>query len=300
MGYGLKTYLILFGGVLALSTSAIFAKVAEAPSGVLAFWRLFLAALVLAPFFFGSRTARTEARKLSGWQWRQILLAGAFLALHYVLWFESLRFTSVASSTVIVCLQPLFALALEHFLDGRALRPSALAGCAIALAGCVVISAGDLAFSGRAFFGDVLAFVAAGVIAAYFYVGGKIRQTVSAVTYSTLGYFASAVFLGVYTLLAGMAFTGYPARTWWAFIGIALISTIGGQFVFNLLLKRVPASAVTMSILGEPVGTILLAWLFLGEGLTPGQGVGIFVIMAGMVVFFRPPRKPRTIKSDHV
>ena len=163
-----------------------------------------------------------------------------------------------------------------------------------------MISAGDLAFSGRAFFGDVLAFVAAGVIAAYFYVGGKIRQTVSAVTYSTLGYFASAVFLGVYTLLAGMAFTGYSARTWWAFIGIALISTIGGQFVFNLLLKRVPASAVTMSILGEPVGTILLAWLFLGEGLTPGQGVGIFVIMAGMVVFFRPPRKSRTIKSDHV
>lgn len=286
-----KTMLILFGGVLALSTSAIFVKLADAPSGVLAFWRLFLASLVLLPFFFCDGRCRAEVKAFTRRRWGMVLAAGALLALHYVLWFESLGFTSTASSTVIVCLQPLFALALERLVGGRRVRPQALVGCAIALAGCVIIGAGDLQISGRAFFGDVLAFVAAAVIAAYFFVGEQVRQETSALAYSTLGYLASAIFLAIYSLIQGEAFTGYPLATWGAFLGIALISTIGGQFVFNLLLKDVPASAVTMSILGEPIGTILLAALILHEGLSAQQAVGILVIMVGMAVFFRQPKR---------
>lgn len=286
-----KTMLILFGGVLALSTSAIFVKLADAPSGVLAFWRLFLASLVLLPFFFCDGRCRAEVKAFTRRRWGMVLAAGALLALHYVLWFESLRFTSTASSTVIVCLQPLFALALERFVSGRRVRPQALVGCAIALAGCVVIGSGDLRISGVAFFGDVLAFVAAAVIAAYFFVGEQVRQEMSALAYSTLGYLASAIFLAIYSLIQGENFTGYPLATWGAFLGIALISTIGGQFVFNLLLADVPASAVTMSILGEPIGTILLAVLILHEGLSAQQAVGILVIMVGMAVFFRQPKR---------
>lgn len=286
-----KTMLILFGGVLALSTSAIFVKLAAAPSGVLAFYRLFLASLVLAPFFIADARCRAEVKGFSRRRWGMILAAGALLALHYVLWFESLGFTSTASSTVIVCLQPLFALALERLVGGRRVRRQALVGCAIALAGCVVIGSGDLQISGRAFFGDVLAFVAAAVIAAYFFVGEQVRQETSALAYSTLGYLASAIFLAIYSLIQGEAFTGYPLATWGAFLGIALISTIGGQFVFNLLLKDVSASAVTMSILGEPIGTILLAALILHEGLSAQQAVGILVIMVGMAVFFRQPKR---------
>jgi drug/metabolite transporter (DMT)-like permease len=80
-------------------------------------------------------------------------------------------------------------------------------------------------------------------------------------------------------------------QTWKAFLGIALVSTIGGQFVFNLLLKKLPASAVTMGILGEPIGTCFLAWLILQETIAAQQFVGIIVIMVGMAVFFLPPKK---------
>ena len=119
----LKTYLILFSGVFALSTSAIFVKLADAPSGVTAFYRLFLAALALLPFLLFRKEARAEVRGLSGGQWRKIIAAGLFLALHYVMWFESLRFTSIASSTVLVCLQPLFSLALERVILKSKLKP---------------------------------------------------------------------------------------------------------------------------------------------------------------------------------
>ena len=287
----LKTYLILFGGVFALSTSAIFVKIADAPSAVTAFYRLFIAGAVLLPAFLCSKTSRTEFRTLTKHQWMQILSAGLFLALHYVLWFESLQFTSIASSTVLVCLQPLFSLALERFVSKKKIRFSALIGCFIALCGSVIIGAGDFQISGKALFGDIIAFVAAGVISLYFFVGETVRKNISAVTYSTMSYLTSAIILLIYIFILKDPLTGFPASTWQAFFGLALISSIGGQFVFNLLLKKVPASAVTMSILGEPIGTCFLAWLILQETIAAQQFVGIIVIMIGMAVFFLPPKK---------
>ena len=222
----------------------------------------------------------------------QIISAGLLLALHYVLWFESLNFTSVASSTILVCLQPLFSLALERFVNRKKIKTTALTGCIIALCGCIIIGSGDLQISGKSLLGDILALVAAGVISLYFFVGENVRKDISAVTYSTLSYFFSAIILLIYIVSRNDSLRGYTVHTWLAFIGLAVISTIGGQFIFNLLLKRVPASAVTMSILGEPIGTCFLAYLILHEAVVLQQFIGISVIMFGMTVyFFFPDRK---------
>ena len=289
----MKTYLTLFGGVLALSTSAIWVRVAAAPSGVTAFYRLMITAVVLLPFFLCSRDCRREARALRRGQWLRIMAAGVFLAMHYLLWFESLRYTSIASSTVIVSLQPLFSIVLERvFLKSR-VQPAALAGCAIALLGSFVIGFGDFQISALSLLGDVMAFVAAGVIAGYYFLGQTIRAEVSALTYSVLAYLTSAAVLLVYTLGRGEALTGYPAQTWLAFVGIALIATAGGQFVFNLLLSRLPASAVTMSILGEPIGTCLLAYAFLREPVSARQLLGIVTIIGGLGVYFLAPGREK-------
>ena len=286
-----KTYLILFGGVFALSTSAIFVKMANAPSAVVAFYRLLLAALILLPFLLLSKIHRAEAKALRSRQWLQIFSAGFLLALHYVLWFESLGYTSIASSTVLVCLQPLFSLALERFVLKKRIKSTAMIGCIIAMVGCVMIGYGDFQISGKNLLGDILALIAAGVIALYYLVGEKVRKDVSAVTYSTLGYSSSAVVLLIYALLRGDSLIGYPTSTWLALAALAVISTIGGQFIFNLLLKKVPASAVTMSILGEPIGTCLLAYLIFHEGVAMQQFVGMMIILVGMVIYFLPEKK---------
>ena len=275
-----------------MSTSAIFAKIAVAPSSVMAFYRLLIAAIVLTPFFLFRQKNRSEINTLQTKQWMQIISAGLFLALHYVLWFESLNFTSVASSTILVCLQPLFSLALERFVNRKKIKTTALTGCIIALCGCIIIGSGDLQISGKSLLGDILALVAAGVISLYFFVGENVRKDISAVTYSTLSYFFSAIILLIYIVSRNDSLRGYTVHTWLAFIGLAVISTIGGQFIFNLLLKRVPASAVTMSILGEPIGTCFLAYLILHEAVVLQQFIGISVIMFGMTVyFFFPDRK---------
>lgn len=282
-----KTYLILFAGVFALSTSAIFVKLADAPSAVIAFYRLLIAGLILLPCLLINKHSRSEAKALSILQWKQITASGLFLALHYVLWFESLNFTSIASSTMIVCLQPLFSLALDRLISNKNITKNALLGCTVSLIGCAIIGWGDFQISGQSLWGDILAFVAGGVIALYFFVGETIRKEISAVTYSVLSYLISALVLMVYIVLMNNPFIGYSNSTWQAFVGLALISTIGGQFVFNLLLKNVPASAVTMAILGEPIGTCILAFFILHETIAIQQFIGMVIIMLGMTIYFR-------------
>lgn len=289
----LKTYLILFGGVLAISTAAIWVKLADAPASTMAFYRLFIAAVVLLPFLLLNKHCINELKSIQKRQVLQIAAAGFFLALHYVLWFESLNFTSTASSTVIVCLQPLFSLAIERFIVKKRIPPTAMVGCIIALSGCFIIGFGDFQIGGKSLLGDILAFIAAGIIALYFFIGENIRKEMSAITYSTTCYFVSAIILVVYILIKKDPFVGYGQITWIAFFGIALIATVGGQFVFNLLLKKLPASAVTMSIVGEPIGTCILAYLILHETITFQQFVGIVVILLGIMIFFLLPNRKK-------
>ena len=297
MQHRVNAYLALIPGVIALSTSAIFVKLADAPSSVTAFYRLFLTALVLTPFLLFDRSKRAEIRGLRPRQLGLIVLSGLLLAIHYVMWFESLHYTSVSSSTVLVSLQPLFSM-LYGFLFLRE-RPgrSAIIGCLIAIAGCCVIGWGDFQVHAGALLGDILALAAAGVISLYFLIGQIVRKDLSAVAYSVPGYFSSSVFLLAYALLRGDALSGYPASTWASFAGLALISTVGGQFVFTLLLKNISATAVTMSILGEPVGTCILAFLILRERIAARQFFGIVVILGGLFVFFFHPR-PRNAPTS--
>lgn len=289
MKYNFGTYIALIAGVIALSTSAIFVKLAEAPSSIIALYRLLFTAITLSPFLLFNKKNRAELQSLKGSQYIRIVLSGFLLAVHYVMWFESLRFTSVASSTVLVSLQPLFSLFYGLIFLKEGLTKNAVIGCLIAICGSAIIGWGDFQISGIALVGDILAFLAAGVISMYFLIGQVVRKQISAVTYSVLSYLNSVVFLLIYALIKQDPLTGYGLGTWGAFLGLAFVSTIGGQFVFNLLLKNVSASAVTMSILGEPIGTCILAYFILGESIAPRQLVGIIVIMTGLSIYFFYP-----------
>ena len=289
MAHRVHAYLALIPGVIALSTSAIFVKLADAPSSITAFYRLFWTALVLLPFLVFSRVRRRELRRLRPGRRLLLVLSGLLLAIHYVMWFESLRYTSVSSSTVLVSLQPLFSLLFGFLFLREKPRRSAVAGCLIAICGSCIIGWGDFQANASALLGDVLALTAAGFISLYFLIGQIVRQDIGAVTYSVPAYLSSAVFLAAYALVRGDPLTGYSAATWWSFGGLALISTVGGQFVFNLLLKTLSATAVTMSILGEPVGTCILAFFLLHERIAPRQLVGILVILTGLSVYFFTP-----------
>ena len=273
-------------GVLFLSTSAIFVKLAEAPSGIIAFYRLLFTLCFLVPALLCRKKGREQLSRLSVRQWKLAVVSGALLAVHWVMWFESLRFTSVASSTVLVSLQPLFSILWGGLLLQETVTKQGMAGVFLAIAGSVIIGWGDFQVSGAAFWGDVLSFASAGVISLHFLFGQILRKELDTLPYTTVCYSAGTVCLALYALLSDQAFTGYSPQTWGCFAGLALFATVGGQCVFNLLLKYLPATAVTMGILGEPVGTILLAFLVFGERIALQQGLGMLCILGGLWIYF--------------
>ena len=281
----------LLAGVFMLSSSAIFGRLSAAPPSVTAFYRLLFATCALLPALLFSRGGVAQLRSASRRQIASGVLAGVFLAVHYIMWFESIHWTTVSSSTTIAGLQPLFSIILGMiFLDEHLTRKAALGG-AIAIAGAVVIGLGDFRASGTALWGDVLALISGAVISVYFFFGQICRRTMDALPYSVLSYSSSVVFLAAYTAVTGSSFTGYDALTWKCFLGLAFVSTIGGQMVFNVLLRWITATEVTMGILAEPIGVCILAWYFLGELPTPQLGIGIVLILGGLWLFFAGTKK---------
>ncbi|OTX25711.1 EamA family transporter [Bacillus thuringiensis serovar shandongiensis] len=284
------SYFILFFGVFALSTSAIFVKMADAPAAIIAFYRLLFATVILLPLLLFNKRNRNELKTLSKKQWGFGFLSGLFLAAHYVLWFGSLQYTSVASSTVIVTLQPLFSMIGGYFLFKERFTKGAVIGCFIAISGSIVIGWQDFQISGDALYGDILAFMAAGIITAYFFISQHIRKDLSLIPYSVISYGSSACFLGIFAYMQQQSFIHYATQTWLSFIGLAFIATILGQTIFNWLLKWMSATVISMSILGEAIGTCVLAYFILSETITLQQALGISIIFIGLTLFLLQPK----------
>ncbi|WP_406686389.1 DMT family transporter [Rossellomorea vietnamensis] len=282
-------YLILAIGVISVSTSAILVKVSSAPSGILAFYRLFFTVLLMSPVFFLKYVK--ELKLITVRDWMFSILAGVFLAFHFILWFESLHYTSVASSTVLVTLQPLFAFIGAYLFFQEKLTPKALLSAVLAVAGSFIISWGDFRISGSALWGDILALIACALITGYLLFGQTIRKRLSLMTYTYLVYVISSIVLLLYVMIQSESLGPYPKEDWIYFLLLAIIPTLLGHTLFNWSLKWLSTSTISMAILFEPIGASLLAYWLLGEKVLVTQVLGGMVIMTGVTLFLIEERK---------
>ncbi|MFI8711960.1 DMT family transporter [Brevibacillus brevis] len=290
-------YLALLIGVIAISSSAIFVKLSDAPAPIIATYRLIFSVLLTLPFLFWNRGALAEIGAMSKKVWLLCILSGTFLASHFLLWFESLNYTSVASSTVLVTLQPLFAFIGGYFFFCEKVRFLALTGGFLAIAGSFVIGWGDFQVGGMALWGDFLALMGAVTVTGYWLVGQYVRQHMSSFAYTLVVYTATSVILVAYDLTLGYSLVGYPAADWGWFFCLALFPTLLGHSIFNWIIKWLNTTTISMGILGEPIGTAILAYFILGEVVTPPQWIGGLIIIAGIYVFIRFNQPAKGVSS---
>jgi len=250
----------------------------EAPSLVIAAGRLVVASLVLAPFF--ARQFPNE-RKILRQYWPMVGLAGLFLALHFAAWVESLRHTTVASSVVLVAMDPIFVAAVSPLLLRE--RISWRLGLAVGLGflGMVIIGLQGLS-AGAALKGNLLALAGALCAAGYLVVGRKVRPKLSLVTYVFLMYSVAAVLLAFAVLVSGPKLARIPGTAWLFIVLLGLGPQLVGHTSFNWALRYLAAPAVAMGILFEPVGATILAWLILGEAPLALEVAGGVVICCGI------------------
>ncbi|WP_227397108.1 DMT family transporter [Jeotgalibacillus aurantiacus] len=283
--------LAIIVGVITVSFSAILVKLSAGEPGVIAFYRMFFSALILMPFFLVKEAAKLK--DLTRKDWVLTCIAGIFLAFHFILWFESLQYTSVASSTVLVTMQPLFAFVGAYFFFGERFTPGAVVAAVIAISGSVVIGFGDFRVSGLALWGDVLALVSCALVTAYLLFGQSVRKRLSLLTYTFILYSISSMVLFVYVLLKGESLGPFPQQEWILFISLAILPTLLGHSLFNWSIKWVSTTVISMAILFEPVGATIFAYLILNEGVSLSQAVGGSIILAGLGSFILSMRKTK-------
>lgn len=286
----INPYLVLTLGVLSVSASAIFVKLCTAPSGIIAFYRLFFTVIFMLPLFLKKQHMR-EMRLITKKDWLFSAVAGILLAFHFILWFESLNYTSVASSTVLVTLQPIFAFVGTFIFFKEKLSFKAISSGIIAVAGSVVISWGDFHISGTALFGDFLALVACAFVTGYLLLGQTVRKRISLITYTFIVYFMSTITLFIYALAAKESIIPRQASDWIYFVLLALFPNLLGHSLFNWTIKWLSASTISMAILFEPVGAIILAYLLLNEHVVWTQILGGIIVIAGILLFVIDERK---------
>lgn len=291
-------YIAIVIGVLSVSTAAVFVKLAEsAPASIIANYRLLLAVIIMAPYILLKH--RHEFSSISKRDWLLSSFAGIFLAFHFILWFQSLNYTSVASSVVLVTLQPIFAFLGTYLFFKEKFTIGAVLSMIIALTGSIIISWGDFQISGLALLGDFLALLGAVMVTGYFLLGQNVRKRLSLMTYTFVVYSISSVTLIIYNLLLQHPFTGYPMNDWLVFIALAIIPTFFGHTMFNWTLKWVSTSTISMSIVFEPIGASILAYFFLGEMVSWSQWLGGTIVILGLSLFIFSTSKKSKTKVIH-
>jgi drug/metabolite transporter (DMT)-like permease len=286
----------LLTAILAVSTSSIFIRLAQAdaPSLVIAALRLTCATLLLAPLALARHSA--EIKSLTRTEFILGAISGFFLAVHFATWISSLEYTTVASSVVFVSTGPLWVALLSPVLLNERLTRAALFGLSIAICGGTIIGLSDACewnsglqcpelgqvMQGRAMWGNFLALAGAWTVSGYLIIGRKLRMKLSLIPYIFVVYGMSAVALIVIMFAAGYSPLGYPPQTYgWIFL-LAAFPQLIGHSTYNWVLRYIPATLVAIITLVEPIGSAILAYFILRETPSNGVQLGGLLILVGI------------------
>jgi drug/metabolite transporter (DMT)-like permease len=283
MEYTKQIYIRMLLGILAASFGAILIRFAsEANPLAIAAWRLTIASIILVPIAW-MRKERTLTPKTVLW----CLASGVALALHFILWTTSLSYTSVASSVLFVTTHPLFVGLASFLLLKERFSSRLLIGVSIAVLGGALIGFGDIQLAGTALRGDVLAIGGGLMVAIYFVIGRHVRQTVSATEYVVVTYGAAAGLVLIICAITRTPVIGFSGSTVGFLILLGLIPQLLGHSIFNWALKHLPATHVSVMILGEPIGSGLLALFFFQEIPHGLNLIGAALILVGIYLSLR-------------
>ena len=282
-----RLYIFLPIGIIAISTASIFIKLCDAPALIIATYRMMLASLMLTPFACYKKPWRGWERNEMGW----FFLSGLFLSLHFAFWIASLKYTSVASSVVLVTTHPIFVgIGGWLFLKER-IGMNLVLGIALTVLGSGLISYGDMALSKETLMGDGFALLGAMAASGYLLVGRKMRKDQDLLSYIFPVYSTAGLILILLSLIFQKPFGGYSSSTYLYLFLLALVPQLIGHTTFNWALKYLPASMVAITILGEPIGSAILAYFILGEGLTTWKVIGGISIFAGILIALKKKTK---------
>ncbi len=281
------TWLLLSVGILGISTSTLWIRLATADAEMdevqLAFLRLALAIPVL--LILSLREKKVPLHRCG----KAVIIAGACLALHFGAWMASLAYLSVATSVVLVYLHPVIIYAIEVTRGTARFEWSKMFGVLLTLTGTTVLAwfadeDGNPAIADQKLWGMLLSVIGSLAFVGYLLAGRTATQKMPTVTYASRAYSVAAIGLLLWILVMGEAVVP-QTPTGWFFAGLlALFPTLLGHTPLNAALKRLPPTVVSTTYLGEMAGAPLLVWLVIQEAPPASFWIGGPMVIAGIML----------------
>lgn len=268
--------LIIILGTISISMSAIFGRMSTAPSVILVFYRMLFAVLLLLPVVLTK--CKDELKNLNRQDVLRCACSGMFLGMHFTLYFQSLKFTSIAAAVVLVNMEVFFVALVMMFVWREKIPFKGLIGIIVAFLGTVIIAMADMGGGTNVVLGDIFAFIGSLCVAIYTMIGKKCRERLSTSVYTCFVYGFAALTVAVAAVATGTSFGGHdPMNLAYAF-GMTIFCTFLGHSVYSWGLKYLSASYITTIKLLEPLFAAVLGFFFFGE--IPG----VLVIVGGCVI----------------
>lgn len=271
-------YLALVAGIVCIAWSAIFVRWTDIPGPASAFYRMLIPAVVLLPTLATNR----KRERIDGRTWLIIGLGGLFFALDLALYNTAILRTSAANATLLGNNTPIVVGLLTWMVFRRRPQPAFWLGLVLAIGGSVVILWGDLARHAQFGVGDIMALGAAACFAVYLLATEKVRTTTSTLTFLRLSMIATTLVLLLLNFAMGISLRVPHRHTWWALLGLGLVSQLGGYLALTYALGHLPATITSISLLTQGPLTAAMAAVLLGEALTLAQIVGGALVLFGV------------------
>jgi drug/metabolite transporter (DMT)-like permease len=281
--------------ILALSTSAIFIKFADAPGPVTGFYRMFFATVLLSPFAIRRIIKNKQVNRST------IiipLVGGVFSGLDLGIWSIALGFTSAASATLLGNTAPLWVALGALIIFKEKLKQKYWIGLSLAMAGASLIVGADFLLHPNLGWGDLVAVLTGFLYAGYYLTTEFGRRSIDAISYIWLVFLSASTTLFIMNLFLGNSFMGYSRQTFIIFLATAIISQLIGYLMSSYALGHLPASVVSVTMIGQPVVTAIIAIPLLGE--TPGisQMMGGILALAGIYLVNISHERKDTLGED--
>ena len=282
----MKTYAVLTIGVICISTAAVIIRLIEAPATAIAFYRLAIASIFILPLssFLRNTNGLNQIRLQDT---LMCLAASVAISIHFVAWIASLEYTSVASSVILVTTSPLIVAFLSKLFFREHLHKNVYVGIALGLIGAVVLTGGDSRLEGRELWGDLLAFIGALSFAFYLIIGKRVRTRLNNLDYTSFVFLSASVMLFVISVIANQPLWNFDSKSIIFIVTLAIIPQLIGHSSITWALGSVRATLVSVAIMAEPVGAILLAWLILNEHPSLANLIGGLIILSGIFIAYK-------------
>jgi drug/metabolite transporter (DMT)-like permease len=273
--------------VVGISLSGPLTALVVAPVLAIAFWRNAAGAAAMLPVLLTrERAGLTGLRRRD---LRSSLVAGLFLAAHFAAWLPSLNMTTVAASIALVTTTPVWTTLIAR-LSGVRLPRVVWWGLLLAVLGAALIAGVDVTVSLRAVAGDGLALLGAVCAGGYVLAGARARERLTTSAYAVVCYSTCAVVLAIAALIAGVPLAGFSTRDWLLIAAITFVAQLLGHTLFNLVVSTVGPTMVSLAILLEVPGSLIVALVLLHQAPPLLALPGMAAVVLGVTLVVRASR----------